>query len=119
MKIFGYTIIKTACYEAEKKRVERMTLGFQQEQASNNRCIEHLLEKIARLEEGSDEIKKAMEFMPKGMDVVESFKLLQQFLFSIPKGMDVVESFKLLQQFLFSIPKDMSIELVLKKVQER
>lgn len=99
MKIFGYTIIKTACYEAEKKRVERMTLGFQQEQASNNRCIEHLLEKIARLEEGSDEIKKAMEFMPKGMDVVESFKLLQQ--------------------FLFSIPKDMSIELVLKKVQER
>lgn len=98
MKIFGYTIIKTACYEAEKKRVERMTLGFQQERASNERCIEHLLEKIARLEEGSDEIKKAMEFMPKDMDVVESFKLLQK--------------------FLFSIPKDMSIELVLKKVQE-
>lgn len=98
MRIFGYTIIKTACYEAEKKRVERMTLGFQQEQALNDRCIEHLLEKIARLEEGSDKIKKAMEFMPKDMDVVESFKLLQR--------------------FLFSIPKDMSIELVLKKVQE-
>lgn len=98
MRIFGYTIIKTACYEAEKKRVERMTRGFQKERASLNRYIEHLLEKIARLEEGSDEIKKAMEFMPKDMDVVESFKLLQQ--------------------FLFSIPKDMSIELVLKKVQE-
>ena len=75
MTIFGYRIIKEACYQAESKRVERLTQAYLAEKKAYEKEIGRLLERLqAKKVMANKELdKKAFDMYPHSREGREGY----------------------------------------------